>query len=63
MSEPQNPEMLDPAATLAVAAKLRSYAKQVRANPTAGLDADVLEKAASLLEQSAGELEALRSEC
>ena len=38
-------------------------APQIRAKPTAGLDADVLERASTYLEQAASELEAMRSEC
>lgn len=63
MNERQSPEMVDSAAILSVAERLRGYAEQMRANPTAGLDPDILEKAATFLEQAASELEAMRSEC
>jgi hypothetical protein len=59
----ENPDMVDPAAMLSVAERLRAYAQQIRAKPTAGLDADVLERASTYLEQAASELEAIRSEC
>jgi hypothetical protein len=61
--------MVDSAEMLRVAEQVRAYAKRMRANaasipyPTVGLDADMLEKAATYLEQAASELEALRSEC
>ncbi len=63
MSEPQSPDMVDPAEMLRVAEQVRAYAKQMRANAGSAPDADVLEKAATCLELAAGELEALRSEC
>jgi hypothetical protein len=64
MDKPQSPDdMLDPAAMLSVAERLRAYSQQIRANPMAGLDADVLERASTFLEQAASELEAMRSEC
>jgi hypothetical protein len=69
MNEPQSPDMIDPAEMLRIAEQLRAYARQMRDNaasvsyPAAGLDPDMLEKAAAYLEQAAGELEALRSEC
>ena len=63
MTEPQSPDMIDPAAMLRVAERLRAYAQQIRANPVAGLDADMLERASTYLEQAASELEAMRSEC
>jgi hypothetical protein len=59
----ENLEMVDPAAMLSVAERLRAYAQQIRAKPTAGLDADVLERASTYLEQAVSELEAMRSEC
>ena len=59
----ENPDLLDPAAMLSVAERLRAYAQQIRATPTASLDADVLERASTYLEQAASELEAMRSEC
>jgi hypothetical protein len=63
MNEPQSPDMVDPAEMLSVAEQVRAYAKQMKANAAAGLDADILEKAATYLEQAASELEAMRSEC
>ena len=63
MNEPQSFDMIDPAAMLSVAERLRAYAQQIRVNPTAGLDADVLDRASTYLEQAASELEAMRSEC
>ncbi len=69
MNEPQNPGMVDTAEMLSVAEQVRAYAKQMRANaasipyPSTGLDPDMLEKAATYLEQAASELGALRSEC
>lgn len=39
----ENPDMFAPATMLSVAERLRAYAQQIRAQPTAGLDADVLE--------------------
>jgi hypothetical protein len=59
----EHPDMIDPAAMLGVAERLRAYAQQIRATPAAGLDADVLERASTYLEQAASELEAMRSEC
>ena len=58
-----DPNILDPAAMLSVAERLRAYAQQIRVKPTAGLDVDVLERASTYLEQAASELEAMRSEC
>jgi hypothetical protein len=63
MNAPQSPDMVDPAEMLRVAEQLRACAKQMKANAAAGLDADMLEKAANYLEQAASELEAMRSEC
>jgi hypothetical protein len=62
MDESQSPDdMLDRAAMLGVVERLRTYSQQIRANPRAGLEADVLERA--FLEQAASEFEAMRSEC
>jgi hypothetical protein len=69
MNEPQSSDMVDPVEMLRIAEHLRAFARQMGADaasvryPAAGPDAGLLEKAATCLEQAAGELEALRSEC